>query len=240
MHRCLVPIVSRGMKMSSTLRQTVVTGIQPTGYPHLGNYLGMIKPCVRLQSDERTSRFLLIIADLHALTKPETQNDLKMSTFQLASVLIACGINPVTSASEFVDNALPTRGKSVLFPQSSVRGHCELTWILSSKCSVNVCMLLFLLIKKYIPNLYWYKFSTGKGIACAGTCYTRVCLAMGSVALKSERRIWGWKHSKKEELPEGRHRGKTPEAVIERFVTPRCILNVLGRLPVELMFICSD
>ncbi|VDD82041.1 unnamed protein product [Mesocestoides corti] len=111
---------------------TVVTGIQPTGYPHLGNYYGMIKPCVRLQYDSDVSRLFLLLADLHALTKGSADNSLSTSTLQLASALIACGINPVLSS-----DVLSSKGKSIIFPQSSVIGHCELTWILSSKCSVN-------------------------------------------------------------------------------------------------------
>ncbi|CDS40033.1 tryptophanyl tRNA synthetase [Echinococcus multilocularis] len=113
-------------------RQIVVTGIQPTGYPHLGNYFGMIKPCVRLQSEGSVDRFFLLIADLHALTKHTPNNDRAQSTLKLGSALLACGIDP---ALKFEDST--AKRKTILFPQSSVNGHCELAWILASQCTVN-------------------------------------------------------------------------------------------------------
>ncbi|KAL5966620.1 Tryptophan--tRNA ligase mitochondrial [Taenia solium] len=113
-------------------RQIVVTGIQPTGYPHLGNYFGMIKPCVKIQTDRNVDRFFLLIADLHALTKRVHANDQAQSTLRLASALLACGINP---ALESEDSSF--RGRTILFPQSSVTGHCELAWILASQCTVK-------------------------------------------------------------------------------------------------------
>nr|CDS26148.1 tryptophanyl tRNA synthetase [Hymenolepis microstoma] len=112
--------------------KVVVTGIQPTGIPHLGNYYGMIKPCVKIQSDRNTGVFFLLIADLHALTKHTPDNNLAKSTLQLATALIACGINPIVSPNE-----KDCRGKTVLFLQSNVAGHCELSWMLSSRCTVN-------------------------------------------------------------------------------------------------------
>ncbi|VUZ51418.1 unnamed protein product [Hymenolepis diminuta] len=116
-----------------TASKTVVTGIQPTGFPHLGNYYGMIKPCVKLQDDQNTENFFLLIADLHALTKHARDDDLTRSTLQLAGALMACGIDPVVSS-----DGKHCKGKTILFPQSNIVGHCELSWILSTKCTVNV------------------------------------------------------------------------------------------------------
>ena len=93
----------------------------------------MIKPCVKLQSRCDVHRFFLLIADLHALTKHTSENDLNKSTLELASSLMACGIEPVLN-----DMDTSSRGKTVLFLQSHIVGHCELAWILSSRCTVNV------------------------------------------------------------------------------------------------------
>ncbi|KAM3185635.1 hypothetical protein ACTXT7_005970 [Hymenolepis weldensis] len=115
-----------------TASKTVVTGIQPTGFPHLGNYYGMIKPCVKLQGNQNTDNFFLLIADLHALTKYAPDSNLTQSTLQLAAALMACGIDPVVSS-----DGKHCKGRTILFPQSNVVGHCELSWILSTKCTVN-------------------------------------------------------------------------------------------------------
>ena len=117
------------------MKEVVVSGIRSTGNLHLGNYYGMIKPCVKLQSECTVDRFFLLIADLHALTKHTS--DLNKSTLELASSLMACGIEPVQGDKD------TSGGKTILFPQSYVVGHCELAWILSSRCTVNVSLLDF-------------------------------------------------------------------------------------------------
>ncbi|KAL5112638.1 Tryptophan--tRNA ligase mitochondrial [Taenia crassiceps] len=122
----------RTLYVTGQHRRIFATGIQPTGYPHLGNYFGMIKPCVKLQVDRSVDRFFLLIADLHALTKHASANDQAQSTLQLASALLACGIDPALKPE---DSSF--KGKTILFPQSSVTGHCELAWILASQCTVN-------------------------------------------------------------------------------------------------------
>ncbi len=70
----------------------ILTGITPSGYPHLGNYIGAIKPSLDLL-DEKCESFLFI-ADFHALIKvkdPKLLNDL---TFQIALAWLASGLNP--------------------------------------------------------------------------------------------------------------------------------------------------
>lgn len=91
----------------------ILSGIQPTGNLHLGNYLGAIRNWVKLQD---THENLFCIVDLHALTTlPEPQ---KMSqwTREVAAAYLAAGINP---------------DKSSIFPQSAIAAHSELTWIFS-------------------------------------------------------------------------------------------------------------
>jgi tryptophanyl-tRNA synthetase len=92
----------------------IVSGIQPTGNLHLGNYLGALKNWVKLQDSYECFYFL---ADLHALTVPQDPVMLKQATRETAAAYIAAGID--------------TR-KSTLFTQSSVSAHTELGWILST------------------------------------------------------------------------------------------------------------
>ena len=91
----------------------VLSGVQPTGNLHLGNYLGAIRNWVGLQD---THECLFMLADLHAITVPQNPADLTRNTRETAAAYIACGIDPA---------------KSVIFPQSAVSMHAELAWILN-------------------------------------------------------------------------------------------------------------
>ncbi|KAM9002397.1 tryptophan--tRNA ligase, mitochondrial isoform X1 [Sarcophilus harrisii] len=91
----------------------IFSGIQPTGIPHLGNYLGAIESWVSLQ--EECSSILFSVVDLHSITVPQDPAVLHQSILDMTAVLLACGINPE---------------KSILFQQSQVPEHSELSWIL--------------------------------------------------------------------------------------------------------------
>ncbi|OQW47052.1 MAG: tryptophan--tRNA ligase [Proteobacteria bacterium SG_bin6] len=95
----------------------VVSGIQPTGNLHLGNYLGAIKQWVAMQDAvaARGGECLFFLADLHALTQPVIAAELAANTIDMAATLIACGIDPA---------------KAILFNQARVPAHSELAWIL--------------------------------------------------------------------------------------------------------------
>jgi tryptophanyl-tRNA synthetase len=94
-------------------RKRVFSGIQPTGVPHLGNYIGAIRRWVRLQ--EEFDAFYCLV-DLHALSVPWDPNRLHSLSLEAGATLIACGIDPE---------------RSVVFRQSQVRAHTELAWILT-------------------------------------------------------------------------------------------------------------
>ncbi|MFM9828732.1 MAG: tryptophan--tRNA ligase [Sphingomonas sp.] len=96
----------------------VVSGIQPTGNLHLGNYLGAIKQWVAMQDEvaAKGGDCLFFLADLHALTQPVVPADLSANTVEMAAALIASGIDPA---------------KSILFNQARVPAHSELAWILN-------------------------------------------------------------------------------------------------------------
>jgi tryptophanyl-tRNA synthetase len=91
----------------------VVSGIQPTGNLHLGNYLGAIRNWVRMQDE---GECLFFLADLHAITVWNDPAELAGNIRSMAAALLAAGIDPA---------------RSTLFPQSLVRAHAELAWVLN-------------------------------------------------------------------------------------------------------------
>jgi tryptophanyl-tRNA synthetase len=94
----------------------VVSGIQPTGNLHLGNYLGAIKQWVAMQDAMGPGEdCLFFLADLHALTVAIDPKELNSNTIEMAATLLAAGIDP---------------DRAILFNQARVREHSELAWIL--------------------------------------------------------------------------------------------------------------
>ncbi|MFN8577884.1 MAG: tryptophan--tRNA ligase [Candidatus Sericytochromatia bacterium] len=95
------------------------SGIRPTGEIHIGNYLGAIKNWQKLQNNY-TSFFSVV--DYHGITTPFTPDEMKVRVKEMATGILACGIDPE---------------KSTLFIQSKVSEHTELSWILSSVTNYN-------------------------------------------------------------------------------------------------------
>jgi tryptophanyl-tRNA synthetase len=93
-------------------RKRVFSGVQPTGAPHLGNYLGAFRNWVAQQ--EQYEAFYCIV-DLHAMTLPWDPAGLGRDTLEMAASLVACGIDPE---------------RSILFRQAHVAQHSELAWVL--------------------------------------------------------------------------------------------------------------
>ena len=91
----------------------VFSGIQPTGNLHIGNYLGALKQFVDLQD---SSECVFCIVDMHAITVPKSAVELRESILNVAALYLAVGIDPE---------------KSIVFVQSDVSGHAELSWILT-------------------------------------------------------------------------------------------------------------
>ena len=89
----------------------VVSGVQPSGALHLGNYLGALRKFVDLQ--DRHEAFLFV-ADLHAITQWQDPARLADQTREIAAAYLAAGLDP---------------RRAIIFPQSAVRGHAELAWI---------------------------------------------------------------------------------------------------------------
>ena len=91
----------------------IFSGVQPTGNLHLGNYLGAIKNWVSLQKDFEC---IFCIVDLHAITIKQDTKELESNTLEVTAAYLASGINPK---------------KTIIFNQSAVSAHTELTWLLS-------------------------------------------------------------------------------------------------------------
>jgi tryptophanyl-tRNA synthetase len=104
-HTALVSVVS--------ITQITLTGIKPTGQPHIGNYLGMIKPALELAQEYQA---LYFIADYHALTTVKNKKELVDLTYQATATWMALGLNPE---------------EVIFYRQSDIPEVFELAWVLA-------------------------------------------------------------------------------------------------------------
>ncbi|HAV03212.1 tryptophan--tRNA ligase [Chryseobacterium salipaludis] len=93
----------------------ILTGIQATGTPHLGNLLGAIIPAIELSQQAQNESFLFI-ANMHSLTQIKNAEELKQNTYEIAAAWLACGLDPE---------------KTYFYRQSDIAEVCELSWYLS-------------------------------------------------------------------------------------------------------------
>ncbi len=100
-------------------KKRVLSGVQPTGNLHLGNYLGAIRNWVEIQP-EYDNYFCVV--DLHAITVPHNPATLAQDTLTIAALYLACGID---------------LNYSTIFVQSHVKAHTELTWLLNCITPLN-------------------------------------------------------------------------------------------------------
>ena len=98
----------------------ILTGLQPSGKLHIGNYFGAMLPAVQLQDQGEAFYFL---ADYHAMTSMENAETLRQHTQDLAIDFLACGLDPE---------------KATIFRQSDIPEVCELAWILSTVCPMGL------------------------------------------------------------------------------------------------------
>ena len=100
-------------------RKRVLSGVQPTGALHIGNWLGAIRNWVELQESHET---FVCVVDLHALTVPHDPKILSENTLKTAALYVACGMNPE---------------KCSIFVQSHITAHSELCWLLNCLTPLN-------------------------------------------------------------------------------------------------------
>ena len=95
-------------------KKRILSGIQPSGSPTLGNYVGALRNWALLQTDDRFCYYC--VANLHAATVRQDPDELRKRAFDTVALLLACGVDPK---------------KSVVFVQSHVKEHAELNWVLA-------------------------------------------------------------------------------------------------------------
>jgi tryptophanyl-tRNA synthetase len=114
----------------------ILTGIQPSGILHIGNYFGAIKPILDLQGQ---GEVFLFLADLHALTSLQNAETLRQSVRMATLDLLACGLDPE---------------RTTFWRQSDVSVHAELMWILSTLTPMGL-----------MERMVAYKEKTARGIS---------------------------------------------------------------------------
>ncbi len=100
--------------MAEAEKKSLFSAVQPSGAVTIGNYIGAIRNFASLQDEYAC---IYAVADLHAITVRQEAAALRRNTLELMALFVACGIDPE---------------KSVLFVQSHVPAHCELTWVLNT------------------------------------------------------------------------------------------------------------
>ncbi len=131
-----------------------LTGLQPSGQLHIGNYFGAIQPAVELQEQGEGYYF---VANYHAMTTMETAQQLYENTHSLALDLLACGLDPK---------------KSVFFVQSAVPEVNELAWILSTLCPMGL-----------LERCHSYKDKVAKGFAASHALFAYPALMAADILL---------------------------------------------------------
>jgi tryptophanyl-tRNA synthetase len=132
----------------------ILSGLQPTGRLHIGNYFGMMEPALRLQNEGDAYYF---IADYHALTSIHNAAELRDNVRNLAIDFLACGLDPE---------------KCVFFKQSDVPEHTELAWILSTLTPMPM-----------LENCHSYKDKTARGMVPNAGLFTYPVLMTADILI---------------------------------------------------------
>ena len=132
----------------------ILSGIQPSGVLHIGNYFGMMRPAIELQKEGETFYF---IADYHALTSLRDPEALRENSRRVALDFLACGLDP---------------NKSALFRQSDVPQTTELAWILSTVTPVSRLELA-----------HSYKDKIARGMAASAGLFTYPVLMAADILI---------------------------------------------------------
>ncbi len=137
-----------------------LTGLQPSGVLHVGNYFGAMRPAVQLQEEGEAFYF---VADYHAMTTTHDAAELRENVRGVAVDFLACGLNPE---------------KSVFWRQSDVPEVCELTWILSTACPMGL-----------LERCHSYKDKIAKGIAASHALFAYPVLMAADILLYDSHQV---------------------------------------------------
>ena len=132
----------------------ILSGIQPSGVLHIGNYFGMMKPAIALQEEGEAFYF---VADYHALTSLHDAQALRENSRRVALDFLACGLDPERSA---------------LFRQSDVPQVAELAWILSTVTPMGL-----------LERAHSYKDKTARGMAASAGLFTYPVLMAADILI---------------------------------------------------------
>ncbi|HKP03281.1 MAG TPA: tryptophan--tRNA ligase [Chthoniobacterales bacterium] len=134
----------------------ILSGIQPTGILHIGNYFGMMRPAIQLQETKGNETFYFI-ADYHALTTIDNPETLRANSRQVALDFLACGLDVTRNA---------------LFRQSDVPEVTELTWILSTVTP-----------KGLLERAHSYKDKVARGLPASAGLFTYPLLMAADILI---------------------------------------------------------
>lgn len=132
----------------------LLTGLQPSGQLHIGNYFGALKPFAELAREHES---FLMVADYHALTTVRNPDELRRNSLDIVKDYIAAGVDPE---------------KAVIFKQSDILEHTELAWIF--ECLVSVPFLM---------QAHAYKDKTAKGIEATAGLFNYPMLMAADILL---------------------------------------------------------
>jgi len=137
-------------------KKRILTGLQPSGILHIGNYLGSLKPLVDFTKDSNNDVFLMV-ADYHALTTMRDGKVLRENIYEIVKDYLAAGVDP---------------DKVTLFRQSDNPHHVEMGWVLN--CLVTVPFLM---------QAHSYKDKVAKGLEANAGLFTYPMLMAGDIVL---------------------------------------------------------
>src|SRR5204863_9137448 len=132
----------------------ILSGIQPSGVLHIGNYFGMMQPAIALQTEGEAFYF---IADYHALTSLRNPEALRENSRRVAVDFLACGLNPERAA---------------LFLQSAVPQVTELTWILATVTPMGL-----------LERAHSYKDKVARGMSASADLFTYPVLMAADILI---------------------------------------------------------
>jgi tryptophanyl-tRNA synthetase len=138
----------------------ILTGLQPSGKLHIGNYFGAMEPAVRLQEEGEAFYF---IADYHAMTSAQNPTALRENVRELATDFLACGLDPT---------------RAVFFRQSAVPEVNELAWLLSTVCPMSL-----------LAKCHSYKDKTAQGIAATHALFAYPALMAADILLYDSNKV---------------------------------------------------
>jgi tryptophanyl-tRNA synthetase len=138
----------------------ILTGLQPSGKLHVGNYFGAMEPAVRLQDEGEAFYF---IADYHAMTSSQNPVALRENVRELAIDFLACGLDPK---------------RAVFFRQSAVPEVNELAWLLSTVCPMSL-----------LAKCHSYKDKTAQGIAANHALFAYPVLMAADILLYDSNQV---------------------------------------------------